>query len=165
MALWMLPVAGAVGGALLNKKKPLKGALIGAGLGAGGMLAAPYLGAAGGSYGAGAFGTAAGYGGAGAATVTPTAGAGLLGGLKTAAGYAQPVMQGMQAAQMAGGLFGGGEQQQAPQMMPQQVAENQQLQGLLQAGQQGISETEQEQMKRRLQNQQLIRQIMGGGNG
>ena len=42
---WLLPLAGAIGGALLNKDDPLKGALMGAGIGATGGAAAGALGA------------------------------------------------------------------------------------------------------------------------
>lgn len=52
--LWMLPLAGAAVGGLMNKKDPLKGALMGGALGAGGMAAAPAFG-----IGAGASGGAA----------------------------------------------------------------------------------------------------------
>lgn len=76
----LIPMAiGAFGGAALNKKNPLKGALLGAGLGAGGgLLAAPAAGAA-------AAGAAGGAGVAGA--VSGTAGtAGAAGGLSVAPG-------------------------------------------------------------------------------
>lgn len=51
--MWMLPAVGALGGALMNKKDPLKGALLGGGLGLAGGAALPYLGAGAGSAGAG----------------------------------------------------------------------------------------------------------------
>jgi len=119
--LMMPMLIGAGAGLLTNKKKPLEGALMGGALGAAGGAIAPMLGgaAAGGSaipamtaaeastpivggYFNGATGAeilAANGGG--------SAGGGLLGGMtmKGASAYAQPVMQSMQAANLAQGLL------------------------------------------------------------
>lgn len=94
----MIPLIGAVGGALLNKRDPLKGALIGAGLGAGGAMLAPGL--------LGAAGTGAATAGTGAAAAEGMAGtAGLLGNAGTAATYGTGLgtqQTAMLAAQEAG---------------------------------------------------------------
>lgn len=70
-----------------------------------------------GSYGADAYGTAAGYGGANAAYSMPAAASSSGGLLGTAQAYGKPVMQSMQAAQMAKGLLA--PQPQAPMQAPQ----------------------------------------------
>lgn len=66
---WLFPLAGAAAGALINKKNPMQGALLGAGLGAtGGAAAGGLLGA-----GAAGAGTAGAAGAAGAGTAAGTA--------------------------------------------------------------------------------------------
>lgn len=84
---WMIPLALAAAGAIADKKNPIRGAAIGAGIGlTGGAAAGGLLGAgAAGAAGAGAAGAA----GAGAASTAATgAGAAGLLGDATAAGYA-----------------------------------------------------------------------------
>lgn len=130
---WMLPLAGAVIGGLANKRNPLQGAIMGAGIGAtGGALAPAMMGgaaAAGGAAGsAAAGGTAAGSAGlmgpmmqTGASSAlpglqsylaaSPSAGSGLLGTLKPLGQYAN-------MAQQTGVLGGGQEEPGAPAPAP-----------------------------------------------
>ena len=122
--LWMIPLAGAAAGALLNKKDPLKGALIGGALGAGGMAAAPMLGlgaagAAGASGAASAAGAAGASGAAGAAGASGAAGAAQAAAAPAAeaglfsqlAQYTKPAAEGLQAVGMAQQMMGGGQEQ------------------------------------------------------
>lgn len=142
-----LLAAGALGGAVLNKKDPLKGALLGAGLGATGGALFPALNAAGtgivgaaGGTGAGLTGAAAGdaglmYAGADAAAANTlgmgpgvSGGAGMKGLLGSVGKYAQPASQAMSLMQQ--------DQQQVPQAAPvQQVGGG--AQTLAQLAQQG----------------------------
>lgn len=114
--LWLLPLAGAAVGAAMNKKNPMQGALLGAGIGAtGGLLggaglagAAAAEGAGGAAMANGAFlgeGVASGVGAwdASAAASAAGQGGGLLGGMKTALEYAKPVGQAASAAQQVSG--------------------------------------------------------------
>ncbi len=97
---WMIPLALAAGGALVDKKNPLRGAAIGAGLGFTGGAAA------GGLLGAGAAGAGAGAGAAGAAGTAGAAG-GATGGLLGAAGTgAAGAGAGTAAATQTAGLLG-----------------------------------------------------------
>lgn len=157
--LWMLPLAGAAAGALLNKKDPLKGALMGGALGAGGMAAAPALGIGAASAAGGAAGGAAAAGSAGAASAgtAGTAGAagtqgGLLSGFMQ---YADPAMKGIGAASQAQGLLNppeqpiqaqplqskpvdfGGLLSQRPQAMIDQDRYMQRIQAMMQGGYRG----------------------------
>lgn len=95
----LIPMAiGAVGGALIDKKKPLRGALLGGGLGAGAGALAP-AGLLGGAAAAGT-GTAAGAGAATAGTAAGTAAA-----ATPAAGFGlgQPLVTGtLGASEIAG---------------------------------------------------------------
>lgn len=94
--LWMIPLALAAAGALADKKNPVRGAAIGAGLGLTGGAAAGLLG------GAAAGGAAAGAGAAAAGTSAATgAGAAGLLGDATAAGYGG--LAAADAATMGGG--------------------------------------------------------------
>lgn len=93
----LIPAAiGAVGGALMNKKKPLKGALLGAGLGAAGGAAAPALG---GLLGGGAAAGSA----AGAASAAPGF---AIGQPLVSGGLGSATMAGGSAAAPAAGLLG-----------------------------------------------------------
>jgi hypothetical protein len=134
----LIPIMiGMAGGALANKKNPLKGAMLGGAIGATGGLLAPAAGAAAagaGAAGAGAAGTAGASGAflgegvasgigawdaaaAGSAAATPTAGAstGLLGGMNSAMTQAKPYMD--TAGQVQGLL--GQQQEEAPPIPPQ----------------------------------------------
>lgn len=171
--LWMLPVAGALGGALLNKKDPLQGAAMGGLLGAGGMAAAPSIMGAIGGTGLSA-GTQAALGSAGVNAGSQQAamlaaqeagmGGGLLDSLKTASTYAAPIAQAAGAAGSIKGLLSD-PQMQAPQMMPTQNTGAQSLAGLAQSGQQQIDQLMSEDMKRRMANQQIIQSMMGRNYG
>ncbi len=153
--LWLIPAATALYGGLRAKKQggsfgrgALTGGLLGAGAAYGGAALMGAGGAGAGAAGAGAAGT-------GAATTAATPG--LLG---TAGQYAKTGLTALQAAQTAQGLLGGG-QQQAPQMMPQQITGPQTLSQLAESNQQGIGALMDEQMKRRQMSQNLIQQMMG----
>jgi hypothetical protein len=140
--IWMIPLTMAALGAMADKKNPVRGAAIGAGVGmTGGLLAPAAAGAAGAgsaATGAGAAGllgdaTAAGYGGLTAAdAATMGGGASVAGGsalgttgastgglLGTLGQYAKPASQAMQLAGQSG-LLGGHEQPQpSPFIQPQ----------------------------------------------
>lgn len=154
---WLLPLAGAAIGAMANKKKPLQGALMGAGIGATGGLLAPA--AAGGAAAAGA--GAAGAGGA-AASAAPamvngaflgegvasgipawqaaaSGGSGAGGLLGTMSQYAKPAGQALQMAQQSG-MMGGEDQQAQPSPMLQQATGGPQT--LASIVQQGDQETQ-----------------------
>jgi hypothetical protein len=155
----MIPILiGAAGGALANKKNPLQGAMLGAGIGATGGLLAPAAGAA--AAGAGAAGAGA-AGGAAGGLGGVAGGAGLLSGAGSAAGTAAAdaaamygVEAGAGAASGSGGLLGTlgqygkpvmqaasmmqpGEQQQQPQaqFVPQMGTGNQTLTQIAMQGQ------------------------------
>lgn len=99
----LIPMAiGAGAGALMNKDKPLKGALMGAGLGAAGGAAAPALG---GLLGGGA--ASAAPGAAAAAGAAPAAGFGIGQPLVTGAMGSSSMAGGASAAGNAGGMMGG----------------------------------------------------------
>lgn len=162
---WMLPALGAVAGGVLNKKNPLKGALMGGGLGFGGA-ALPGLLSGGAAASAAANPMAAyltsgaaegstlgnaltGAGGAAGAVGQGTT-AGLLGGAQQAMGYAKPAMEAMGAVNMAQGMM---QPRQAPvgpqmpmgrqgndpigQMMQSQMQLEQQRRGNWQGGMNG----------------------------
>lgn len=165
---------GAAGGALTNKKDPLKGLLMGGALGAtGGLLAPAALGALGAAGAAGAEGAAtagaatAGVTGAegaflgeGAASGIPawdaaaTTGHGFMEGgksfLSTASEYMKPASQASSLAQQAG-LLGPREQPQAsPTPMPQPGGGAQTLASIAQmASQQGQLIDQEQELRRR----------------
>lgn len=130
-------LAGAAGGALLNKKDPLKGALLGGGLAAGGgaLLGA---GASAGAMGAGT------VGGAGAAVPGAVSQGGLLGGFSQ---YAKPIGDAAATANQVGGLLS-----QPQQQMPQaQLPQYQDMSGLLATAQQNpqLAQLQAQRAKRR----------------
>lgn len=159
----LIPVlAGAAGGALLNKKDPLKGALLGGGLAAGGGALPALSGAAGGAAsGAAGGGSLSGgllnFSGAQAAAPIvdksiPAAGSLASGGapsglLDTLGSYAKPLGNIAGAASQANGLLSQGQQPiQAPQL-PQY----QDMSGLLATAQQNpqLAQLQAQRMKRR----------------
>jgi len=170
----LAPMAiGAIGGALMNKKKPLNGALLGAGLGAGAGAAFPAMGgllggAAGtGSAASGAAAAAPWADGAGA-IIAPAAGSGsgVLGGLATQPGLlsqantALTTYKPMMDAASIGLQASGALDQEQPQM---QAPEVQQAQGGAQvmaglANQGGVA-----QMQNDEQERQRRRMMMRGG--
>lgn len=189
--LWMLPLVGAAAGALLKRKDPLQGALMGGALGATGGLLAPAAGAAAAGGGLAAGGAAAegaaAAGGAGLTmpSIAPAAGlaqgpgftAGIGEGLKLGAGaslgappaagmaqageYARTGLMGLQAASLAKGLTAS---------QPMQAAGNPQRQGpdmsaLMQANQQTAQAGTQQEMLRRQMQQQVIQGLLGARNG
>lgn len=157
-ALLMPALLGGGLGLLANRKDPLKGALLGAGMGAAGGYFAPGLmgGAAGATEAAAAPAMTNGaFLGEGVASGVPAwdkaVGGGLLDQLKhagqTAAPFASAVGQ--------SGLLGGQDQQmQAPQMQPQMVSGEQTLAALVQQGaertQSELAQSAQERKKRRV---------------
>lgn len=157
----LAPMAiGAIGGALMNKKKPLNGALLGAGLGAGAGAAFPAMGGLLGGAGAASVPTTA-----AAAAAAPTATAvpaavvpetGLLASTNAALTEYKPMMDAAAIGLQASGAM----DQQAPQMQAPQV---QQMQGGTQtlaqiAGQGGAAQMQGDQMER-----QRRRMMMRGG--
>lgn len=153
--IWMLPLLGAAAGALMDKKKPLRGAMLGglagmtggAAAGAGGLLGgAASAGAAGaGAAGAGAGGLLGGAGASGAAGAGAGNAMSVGGFLKTAQNIAEPVFGAVQAAQSM-----------TPQEQPIQAMEPAQLPdgkmdltGLLQNSQQQRTAEEEEAFRRR----------------
>jgi hypothetical protein len=183
--LWFLPLAGAAIGAMANKKNPMKGALMGAGIGATGGLLAPAALGAGAAAGAGAAGAA----GAGAATGAATGAAGLTGasagnaGLMYAGenalaagsigsapmtlggsvgsgtgllGMSQYAKPAMDIAQKSG-LLGGGEQQPIqPAQMQQVGGGSQTLAALAQQGNGFQEQLAQAEQERRKRRQGLL---------
>lgn len=145
--LLALMAAGAIAGGAMNKKNRLKGALMGAGLGAtGGLLAPAAMGAAGAAGAGAASAVPAGVAtsvGTGAATTT-AASPGLLGMMSQ---YGPVLQQGM-------GLLGQGEQQQpmeAPGLIPQQGGGPQALASIAQqGGAQGLEAEAQRRRQRRM---------------
>lgn len=169
----LIPVAlGALGGALTSKD-PLKGALLGGGMGAAGGLLTPMLSSALAPSALSA-GTQAALGPTGVTAGSQQAqmlaaqeagmGGGLLDQFKTAAGYTQPFMQAAQSAQAVKGLLSTPEMQ-APQMAPMQGSGAQTLAALSQAGEQQIGQMADADMKRRMMNQQIIQQMLGRNYG
>lgn len=173
----LIPLLGAGAGALLSKKDPLKGALMGGALGFGGAALAPGLlgaGAAAGTAATGA-GTAAGTAATGAAAPAwssliaagqPTIGT-VGGGMSTAAGaanaapaatpglfesafsYAKQADPIMKAAVMGKTLAGTGQQQpQASPLMPNNGQGGNTLSALMQQGNQYQTALQQAQMAR-----------------
>ena len=143
------------------KKNPLEAAALGTaiyftgGAALGGVGAAGATGAATGAAGAGG---AVGAGAAsGAAAGAPAATGGLLG------SYTQPIMQGMQAAQMAQGLLGSGGSQ-APMQAPARQGGPLDLSSIFQANQQQ-SQADAEAQKRREEEMQRYTMMMGGYRG
>ena len=167
----LAPMAiGAIGGALMNKKKPLNGALLGAGLGAGAGAAFPAMGGLlGGAAGTGEAASAATPWADGAgAIVAPAAGSGsgVIGGLPTQPGLLSQANTALQTykpimdAAAIGLQASGALDQQQPQM---QAPEVQQMQGGTQtlaqiAGQGGAAQMQGDQMER-----QRRRMMMRGG--
>lgn len=170
----LIPMAaGAVGGAILNKKKPLNGALLGAGLGAGAGMAFPAMGGLlGGAAGAGEAATgaaaAAPWADGAGAIVAPAAGSGsgAIGGLATQPGLlsqantALSTYKPMMDAAAIGLQASGAMDQQQPQMQAPQV---QQAQGGAQvmaglAGQNGTA-----QLQNDAQERQRRRMMLRGG--
>lgn len=137
----LIPMAiGAIGGAMANRKDPMKGALLGAGIGATGGLLAPAGAAAAGAASAGA---------AGAGTAA-AGGAGLLG---TMSQYGKPAMQAFSMAQQSGLLNGGQEQPMQPQPIQQTGGGAQTLMSVAQQGeqqQQYLQQADAERRKRRM---------------
>lgn len=152
MMLWMLPIAGAGLGAMLNKKDPLKGAAVGGLLGAGGAYAAPSLSA----------GLLNFSGGQAAAPIVDLSTKAAPETVAAIAGKGGGFSSGLQAAgQIAGaanqsGMLGGSQPMQAP---PAQFQQGQGFAGLL-------SPTDQVDLKRRQEAQQLaVQGLLGGYRG
>ena len=156
----LAPMAiGAIGGALMSKKKPLNGALLGAGLGAGAGTAFPAMGGILGGAGAASVPTTA-----AAAAAAPTATAvpaavvpetGLLASTNAALTEYKPMMDAAAIGLQASGAM----DQQAPQMQAPQV---QQMQGGNQtlaaiAGQGGGAAQMQNDMQERIRRRQMMR--------
>lgn len=158
--LWMLPIAGAAIGAMLNKDKPLKGAAVGGLLGAGGAYALPAMGAMGGAAGASGAAAAApaatagasGASAAGAGQAGAAAGQGGL--LSTFSQYAGPASQALNIA---------GQTKAMTQGQPMQAAPAQFQQGPGFAGL--LNPTDQVDMEKRRQAQQMAVQGLLGGYG
>lgn len=168
---FMIPLLGAIGGAALNKKDPLKGALMGGGLAAGGgaLLGAGGLGAAAG-------GSAASSGAAlgsltdaapelakmGYAGPENFSGGGLLdklsGGLEMADKYAKPIGNAASAANSTMGLFGG------PQPQQPAMPVNQGGPGVGQA-MTGLLQQDQATMEQRMAEARKKMGLLGGGYG
>lgn len=150
--LWMLPIAGAGLGAMLNKKDPLKGAAVGGLLGAGGAYAAPSL-----SSGLLNF-----SGGQAAAPIVEMSTKASPGTVAEIASKSGGFASGLQSAgQIAGamsqvGAFGGGQPMQAP---PAQFAQGQGFGGLLTQVDQFDPE------KRRKDQQMAVQGLLGGYRG
>jgi hypothetical protein len=149
---FMIPMLLGAGLGAATSRKPLKGALLGAGMGALGGYGAGLLGGAGAAGGAAAMGPSLPTG-----AVIPELAkyqtGGLLGGLNTAASYAKPIGQAMSAAQQAG-VIGQEPAQPSPVIQPQinpqtLPALSEQLQSLMQ-------QQEQMNMARRKQRQSLL---------
>lgn len=168
---------GAGGGALLNKKDPLKGALMGAALGTGvgaiggaamggGLLgAAPAATATPAAAGIGA-GVAAVPAAANAATTAATAvpqAEGLGGLLSGAEKYMKPVGNALSTVNAAQGLLGG--QQQPMQAAPMQSRPGPDLSAWMSAEQQERANMGQLEAQRRLVQKQAIQGLLGGGYG
>jgi len=169
----LAPMAiGAIGGALMNKKKPLNGALLGAGLGAGAGAAFPAMGGLLGGASAvpttAAAAAAAPWADGAGAIVAPAAGSGsgVIGGLATQPGLLSQANTALQTykpmmdAAAIGLQASGAMDQQQPQM---QAPEFQQMQGGTQtlaqiAGQGGAAQMQGDQMER-----QRRRMMMRGG--
>lgn len=167
--MWPLLIGAGIG-ALMNKKDPLKGALLGGAVGAtggaaatggllgGGSAAAGAAGAAGGAATAAAEPVAIASGNAAFNTALANSGAATTGGGVT--GLLGSAMPAMQAAGMAKGLIGGSPQEapQAPQINNDGGQGLAQLYGSIQQGDQQAMQAE---MQKRMKNQGLF----GGGNG
>lgn len=152
--LWLIPAAAALYGGMRAKKQGGsfgRGAVTGGLLGAGAAYAAPALAGAMGGTGAAAAGTAS------AAPMATAGAAGSSGGLLSSG------MTALSAANQAQGLLGGN--QQVPQMAPQQITAPQGLMQFNEQSQQGINALMDETQKRRMQNQQIINQMMGRNYG
>lgn len=152
--LWMLPIAGAGLGAMLNKKDPIKGAAIGGLLGAGGAYAAPSL-------SSGLLNFSGGQAAAPIVDMSSPATASSLQGLNTSAGAGGSGWQ--TAGQFAGlanqsGLLSGGQQQQQQPMQHAQA--NPQVFSSL------LNPTDQVDMEKRRQAQQMaVQGLLGGYRG
>jgi hypothetical protein len=158
-AFLMPALIGGGAGLLFNRKDPLKGALMGAGLGAAGGLLAPTAGAAGAAGGAAAEAAPAMTNGAflgeGVASGVPAWEAaptgGLLSGLKTAGQAVKPVAEAARMAQQAGLLNQDQPPMQAPPPMiqpgggPQTLAQLAQMRNPTQA----FESAQQERRQRR----------------
>lgn len=172
---------GAGGGALLNKKDPLKGALMGAALGtgigsigsaamSGGLLGAAPAAASGaaalpGAAGAagGALPSAAGQAAASTAATTVPQAEGLGGLLSGAEKYMKPVGNALSTVNAAQGLLGG--QQQPMQAAPMQSRPGPDLSAWMSAEQQERANMGQLEAQRRLVQKQAIQGLLGGGYG
>lgn len=150
--LWMLPIAGAGLGAMLNKKDPLKGAAVGGLLGAGGAYAAPSL-----SSGLLNF-----SGGQAAAPIVDLSTKAAPETVAAIAGKSGGFASGLQSAgQIAGamsqaGVFDGSQPMQTP---PAQFQQGQGFAGLL-------NPTDQVDMEKRRQAQQMaVQGLLGGYRG
>lgn len=152
--LWMLPIAGAGLGAMLNKKDPLKGAALGGLLGAGGAYAAPSMSAGllnfSGGQAAAPIVDLSTKASAQTAASIPAQGAGMF---DTLAKYAAPASNVANVAEKAGAF--GGNQPQYPQAQFQQGSG---FAGLL-------TPTEQVDPEKRRQAQQMAVQGLLGGYG
>lgn len=172
-----LALIGGAAGGLLNKRDPLKGALLGAGAGAAGGYFAPSLmgGAAAAPAGQGgllAFNAAkdsqlanaalgsealAGYGGAASPAIAVNGQPELFGQLKDAATAAKPFGDAAGAAVQVNGLLGAKPQGvQASQMQQPMVSGNQVLAQIAQQGQQQMQMEEQAAAKRKQRRQGLL---------
>lgn len=173
--LFMPMLIGAGIGGLLNKKDPLKGALLGAGLGATGGAVAPGL--LGGSAAAGSVGAAGATGAASSASMAsslpafnPITGAyvnasslpGMTGLLETAKGAgmaAKPYMEAFGTAKQAADMV---TPQEAPPPMPVQLSTQPlDLSPILNQNQQEMARTFEEDMKRRQSMGEFARYAMG----
>lgn len=168
-----LSLIGGAAGGLLSKRDPLKGALMGAGLGYAGGAMAPAIG--------GLFGTSPASTVAADGMADATYGAtgyntglgqqqGLLdtikGGIKTAGEYAKPIGESAMAAQAVGGMFA--TPQQAP-VQPGPIMQNtggaQTLASIAQSNAQGLGALQDADMQRKLKQKQMIAQMMGRSYG
>lgn len=164
-----LALIGGAAGGLLNKKDPLKGALMGAGLGyAGGAVAPKLLGSAPVSSAATDAMADATFGSTGYNTGLG-AKQGLLDGvkdgLKTASEYAVPIGQAANAANAVGGLFGTDQQPMQASAPPVVSGGSQALASIAQSDQQGLLALQDADMKRRQQQMAMIQQMMGRNYG
>lgn len=174
---FMPMLIGAAGGLLTNRKDPLKGALLGAGLGAAGGAIAPSLGGLFGTPAAGATtlgvldpaqaAAIAAEKGTSVAAAFPASQPGLFDtvkdGFKTASEYAKPIGDAGMAAQQVSGLFGE-DQKQAPQLY-QSPGDGGSLAAIANADQQGLLALQEQDMKRRQQQMAMIQQMMGRNYG
>lgn len=169
---WLLPLAGAAAGALMNKKDPWKGALLGAGVGATGGMLAPAAAGAGAAGAGGLFGSAAGGAastvaadaiGAGMGSIAEQAAmqqamgqGGLFGNLKTFGAAVKPFGDAASAANSAQGLFADRSQPVQHAQMPPMMGGNQVLAQLAAMGPQEQQAQMQAEMQRRQRRAGLL---------